>query len=158
MFWYEKIKYSQQTMFIWGLSLGTVVCVSDVMLLAEFNLFTTCLHVSDAHNIVTSFYHLISVVYQRFVSEMNANLEESCIQTHTWTMHAFSPPPTPGTSSPSLTIDLSPTSCLGRRRIQQLARNVKYFRQRLRQMGFIVYGHDDSPVVPLLLYLIPKIT
>ncbi|XP_045124687.1 serine palmitoyltransferase 2-like isoform X1 [Portunus trituberculatus] len=46
----------------------------------------------------------------------------------------------------------------GRRRIQQLARNVKYFRQRLRQMGFIVYGHDDSPVVPLLLYLIPKIT
>ncbi|KAK3882143.1 hypothetical protein Pcinc_013466 [Petrolisthes cinctipes] len=46
----------------------------------------------------------------------------------------------------------------GRRRIQQLSRNVKYFRQRLRQMGFIVYGHDDSPVVPMLLYLIPKIS
>ncbi|XP_071520281.1 serine palmitoyltransferase 2 [Panulirus ornatus] len=46
----------------------------------------------------------------------------------------------------------------GRRRIQQLSRNVKYFRQRLRQMGFIVYGHDDSPVVPLLLYLVPKIS
>ncbi|XP_042871408.1 serine palmitoyltransferase 2-like isoform X1 [Penaeus japonicus] len=45
----------------------------------------------------------------------------------------------------------------GRRRIQQLSRNVKYFRHRLRQMGFIVYGHDDSPVVPMLLYLIPKI-
>ncbi|XP_042225748.1 serine palmitoyltransferase 2-like isoform X2 [Homarus americanus] len=46
----------------------------------------------------------------------------------------------------------------GRRRIQQLSRNVKYFRQRLRQMGFIVYGHDDSPVVPMILYLIPKIS
>ncbi|XP_064091846.1 serine palmitoyltransferase 2-like isoform X1 [Macrobrachium nipponense] len=46
----------------------------------------------------------------------------------------------------------------GRRRIQQLSRNVKYFRQRLRQKGFIVYGHDDSPVVPMLLYLIPKIS
>ena len=58
----------------------------------------------------------------------------------------------------NLTFELFPTSCLGRRRIQQLARNVKYFRQRLRQKGFIVYGHDDSPVVPMLLYLIPKTT
>ncbi|XP_068225097.1 serine palmitoyltransferase 2 isoform X1 [Palaemon carinicauda] len=46
----------------------------------------------------------------------------------------------------------------GRRRILQLSRNVKYFRQRLRQKGFIVYGHDDSPVVPMILYLIPKIS
>ncbi|KAJ3076087.1 serine palmitoyltransferase component [Podochytrium sp. JEL0797] len=38
----------------------------------------------------------------------------------------------------------------GRRRIQQLARNSKYFNSELRRMGFIVYG-VDSPVVPLLL-------
>ncbi|KAK7075851.1 serine palmitoyltransferase, long chain base subunit [Halocaridina rubra] len=25
-------------------------------------------------------------------------------------------------------------------------------------MGFIVYGHDDSPVVPMILYLVPKIS
>lgn len=38
----------------------------------------------------------------------------------------------------------------GRRRIQQLSRNSRYFAERLRRMGFVVYG-KDSPVVPLLL-------
>ncbi|KAJ3046382.1 serine palmitoyltransferase component, partial [Rhizoclosmatium hyalinum] len=38
----------------------------------------------------------------------------------------------------------------GRRRIQRLARNSKYFCSELKRMGFIVYG-SDSPVVPLLL-------
>ncbi|KAJ3131994.1 serine palmitoyltransferase, long chain base subunit [Physocladia obscura] len=38
----------------------------------------------------------------------------------------------------------------GRRRIQQLAQNSKYFCSELKRMGFIVYG-VDSPVVPLLL-------
>lgn len=45
----------------------------------------------------------------------------------------------------------------GQRRIQQLRRNTRFFRQRLKQMGFIVYGHEDSPVVPLLVYLPAKI-
>jgi serine palmitoyltransferase len=40
----------------------------------------------------------------------------------------------------------------GERRINQLARNTRYLRERLRQLGFIIYGHPDSPVVPLLLY------
>lgn len=46
----------------------------------------------------------------------------------------------------------------GRFRIQQLARNAIYFRRRLKQMGFIVYGNDDSPVVPVLFYLLTNIT
>lgn len=45
----------------------------------------------------------------------------------------------------------------GQRRIRQLAKNTRYFRQRLRKMGFIIYGNDDSPVVPLLLFMISKI-
>lgn len=45
----------------------------------------------------------------------------------------------------------------GAERITQLARNTRYFRRRLLQMGFIVYGNDDSPVVPLLLCFCPKI-
>lgn len=45
----------------------------------------------------------------------------------------------------------------GKKRLVQLAENCKYFRQRLKQMGFIVYGHDASPVVPLLLYMPAKI-
>ncbi|CAF0843593.1 unnamed protein product [Adineta ricciae] len=45
----------------------------------------------------------------------------------------------------------------GRKRINQLAWNTRYFRQRLSKMGFIVYGHPHSPVVPALLYSPSKI-
>lgn len=45
----------------------------------------------------------------------------------------------------------------GVRRIAQLARNTRYFRQRLHQMGLIVYGNEDSPVVPVLVYMLSKI-
>ncbi|XP_066280595.1 serine palmitoyltransferase 2-like [Branchiostoma lanceolatum] len=45
----------------------------------------------------------------------------------------------------------------GQLRIKQLAANSKYFRQRLVEMGFIVYGNDDSPIVPVLLYMPAKI-
>ena len=45
----------------------------------------------------------------------------------------------------------------GRQRINQLAWNTVYFRQRLSKMGFIVYGHPHSPVVPALLYSPSKI-
>jgi serine palmitoyltransferase len=45
----------------------------------------------------------------------------------------------------------------GRRRIAQLAWNSHYFRERLVAMGFIVYGNNDSPVVPLMLYMPAKI-
>jgi len=42
----------------------------------------------------------------------------------------------------------------GRKRLDQLLRNTRYFRHKLRQLDFIVYGNDDSPVVPVML-LIP---
>ena len=45
----------------------------------------------------------------------------------------------------------------GRKRIEQLAWNTHYFRERLNQMGFIIYGNNDSPVVPLMLCLPIKI-
>jgi len=46
----------------------------------------------------------------------------------------------------------------GQKRIQQLARNTIYFRQKLSQLGFIVYGNNDSPVVPLMMYFFSNIT
>lgn len=46
---------------------------------------------------------------------------------------------------------------LGQNRVQQLAENTRYFRRRLKEMGFIIYGNDDSPVVPLMLYMPAKI-
>lgn len=45
----------------------------------------------------------------------------------------------------------------GKRRIEALARNTRYFRRKLAQIGVIIYGHEDSPVVPLLVYLFSKI-
>lgn len=45
----------------------------------------------------------------------------------------------------------------GKQRIQQLAWNSQYFREKLVEMGFIVYGNNNSPVVPLMLYMPAKI-
>lgn len=45
----------------------------------------------------------------------------------------------------------------GRKRIQQLADNSIYFAARLREMGFIVYGDEGSPVIPLLVFNPAKI-
>ncbi|KAK6169520.1 hypothetical protein SNE40_020560 [Patella caerulea] len=45
----------------------------------------------------------------------------------------------------------------GLRRIRQLAWNTRYFRRRLREYGFIVYGNKDSPVVPILIFYPAKV-
>ncbi|KAA0710999.1 Serine palmitoyltransferase 2 [Triplophysa tibetana] len=44
-----------------------------------------------------------------------------------------------------------------RSRIQRLAENTVYFRRRMLEMGFIIYGNNDSPVVPMMLYMPAKI-
>ncbi|GIY45439.1 serine palmitoyltransferase 2, partial [Caerostris extrusa] len=44
------------------------------------------------------------------------------------------------------------------RRVRQLERNTRYFRRKLKQKGFIIYGNEDSPVVPLMLYFPSKVT
>jgi serine palmitoyltransferase len=46
----------------------------------------------------------------------------------------------------------------GMERIQQLKENIKYFRRRLKEMGFIIYGNDFSPVIPVLLYMPAKVS
>lgn len=48
-------------------------------------------------------------------------------------------------------------SSLGKQRIKQLAENAKFFRTELKRMGFLVYGNDSSPVVPMLLFMPAKI-
>lgn len=45
----------------------------------------------------------------------------------------------------------------GQKRLQQLARNTRYFRMRLEQMGIIIHGNENSPVIPILVYLYSKI-
>lgn len=47
---------------------------------------------------------------------------------------------------------------LGKKKIQQLAFNAKYFRTKLKAMGFIVYGNDASPVIPVMIYCPGKLS
>ncbi|KAF2873598.1 serine palmitoyltransferase 2 [Massariosphaeria phaeospora] len=51
--------------------------------------------------------------------------------------------------------ELSPGQ--GEERLQRLAFNSRYLRLGLKRLGFIVYGHDDSPIIPLILYNPAKI-
>lgn len=46
----------------------------------------------------------------------------------------------------------------GRRRLKQLAVNTRYFRARLHEMGVIIYGNRDSPVVPMIVCMPAKLT
>lgn len=45
----------------------------------------------------------------------------------------------------------------GEERLQRMAFNSRYLRLGLKRLGFIVYGCDDSPIIPLLLYNPAKI-
>lgn len=45
---------------------------------------------------------------------------------------------------------------VGVKKLHQLRENSNYFRTKLREMGFIIFGNADSPVVPLMLYHPPK--
>lgn len=40
----------------------------------------------------------------------------------------------------------------GRMRLQRLAFNARYLTRALHKLGFIVFGHDDSPIIPLLTF------
>ncbi|KAF1990012.1 serine palmitoyltransferase [Aulographum hederae CBS 113979] len=40
----------------------------------------------------------------------------------------------------------------GEERLQRLAFNSRYLRLGLKRLGFIIFGHDDSPIIPLMLY------
>jgi serine palmitoyltransferase len=46
----------------------------------------------------------------------------------------------------------------GEERLKRLAFNSRYLRLGLKRLGFIIYGHDDSPIIPLMLYHPAKIS
>jgi len=46
---------------------------------------------------------------------------------------------------------------LGKQKIQALRENANFFRQGLIERGFQVYGDEDSPVIPIMLYYPSKI-
>jgi serine palmitoyltransferase len=40
----------------------------------------------------------------------------------------------------------------GKKRLAAIAENSIYFHRKLKSMGFIVYGMEGSPVIPLLIF------
>ncbi|ODV77471.1 palmitoyl transferase [Suhomyces tanzawaensis NRRL Y-17324] len=67
------------------------------------------------------------------------------------------PPPVLGQIISSLSIingSINPGE--GKERLQRIAFNSRYLRLGLKKLGFIVYGADDSPVIPLLIFLPAK--
>jgi len=40
----------------------------------------------------------------------------------------------------------------GRERLRRIAFNSRYLSSALRKLGFVVYGHRDSPIIPLLIF------
>ncbi|KAI9709584.1 MAG: serine palmitoyltransferase component [Bogoriella megaspora] len=46
--------------------------------------------------------------------------------------------------------ELSPGQ--GEERLERLAFNSRYLRLGLKRLGYIVFGHDDSPIIPIMLY------
>jgi serine palmitoyltransferase len=49
------------------------------------------------------------------------------------------------------------STAVGRERLQRMTFNSRYLRLGLKRLGFIVYGHEDSPVIPMMLYHIGKL-
>jgi serine palmitoyltransferase len=44
------------------------------------------------------------------------------------------------------------STAAGLERLQRITFNSRYLRLGLKRLGFIAYGHDDSPVIPVILY------
>ena len=51
----------------------------------------------------------------------------------------------------------APSAISGERKIRNLRRNSIYFRQRLIDMGLVIYGDDGSPIIPIMIYSPGKI-
>lgn len=68
----------------------------------------------------------------------------------------------PGPARPSQLpswMDLPPSlrdGSEGRMRLRRLAFNARYLSRGLVKLGFITYGHSDSPIVPLLIFNLGK--
>merc|ERR1712227_761453 len=48
-------------------------------------------------------------------------------------------------------------SGMGQQKIKKLKENCNYFKKKLTEMGLHVYGHYDSPVIPVMIYNPAKI-
>ncbi|KPI96917.1 Serine palmitoyltransferase 2 [Papilio xuthus] len=67
-------------------------------------------------------------------------------------MHAYAHAMSPAVCMQILAAMRALRTPSGLRRVRTLRDNTHYFRSRLRALGVVAYGHEDSPVVPMLVY------
>ena len=45
---------------------------------------------------------------------------------------------------------------IGRQKLDRLISNSNYFREKMKEIGLHVYGDEDSPIIPVLIYIPSK--
>ncbi|CAH2107900.1 unnamed protein product [Euphydryas editha] len=70
--------------------------------------------------------------------------------------HAYAHAMAPCVAAQVLAAMRAIASPAGAARVRRLRDNTHYFRRRLRAMGVLTFGHEDSPVVPMLVYTFSK--
>ncbi|KAJ0175377.1 hypothetical protein K1T71_008536 [Dendrolimus kikuchii] len=70
--------------------------------------------------------------------------------------HAYAHAMAPPVAAQVLAATRAIASPQGQRRVARLRENARHFRRRLAAMGVVVFGHRDSPVVPMLVYTFSK--
>lgn len=93
-----------------------------------------------------------SLITTTTTSPNNLALIPSSPSSSLSTNHVYGPAPA---SSLPTWLSLPPAllnGTEGRERLRRLAFNARYLSMGLRKLGFIVYGHRDSPIVPMLTF------
>uniref|UniRef100_H2YZY6 serine C-palmitoyltransferase n=1 Tax=Ciona savignyi TaxID=51511 RepID=H2YZY6_CIOSA len=150
---------------------GTIVNLPEVIRLKKK--YKAYVYLDEAHSIgslgsrargVTDYFDIdpteIDVLMGTFTKSFGASggyiagrrelVEHLRLNSHSACYGVSMSPPVAQQALSSLNVIMSEE---GKERITQLAANTRLFREKLRTFGFIVYGHEDSPVVPLLAYL-----
>lgn len=70
--------------------------------------------------------------------------------------HAYAHAMAPAVAAQVLAAMRAIASPAGAARVARLRDNTRHFRRRLRDMGALTFGHEDSPVVPMLVYTFSK--
>ncbi|XP_040575849.1 serine palmitoyltransferase 2 [Lepeophtheirus salmonis] len=158
---------------------GSIVCLPEILALK--NKYGAYIYLDEAHSVgamgpngrgVVDYYNLdpndIDIMMGTFTKSFGAAggyiagskklIDYLRIQSHAQCYSpAISPPVARQIIQSMKCIMREPGFPDGLVRVQALAKNSRYFRRKLHQMGFIIYGHNDSPVVPLLLFNPSKI-
>lgn len=72
--------------------------------------------------------------------------------------HAYAHGMAPAVAAQVLAVLRALDSGVGRARVRALRRNTRRFRERLRALGAVTFGHPESPVVPMLVYSFSKMS